>query len=808
MSGVKLITSQFADEVIGHLKQADTIYILVSFTMKTGVDLLSEGLRKAAERGADIKICTGDYLYVTQPGALRSLTAIHPNINVRLLRAKGRSFHPKAYIFNFEKQNGVLYVGSSNLSRSALTYGVEWNLSASEEAAFETFEEANEEFMKLFFDPRTVPVNEQTIAGYEKEYEQVHRDTGDHFRHWHESEQQELMFGGKTSDIQHVIDPPAEYNTEIALRPRHAQLEALEALRSTVEEDYDKSMVVMATGLGKTYLAGFFAEEYDRVLFVAHREEILYQAKKSFNHIMPEKSQGILNGNLKERQSDQVFASIFTLSREKELHRFSPYEFDLIIVDEFHHAAASSYQALLDYFKPGFLLGLTATPDRLDGKDVYNLCEGNVAYQLHFLEAIERNWLSPFRYYGVYDDTDYSSITWLGTQYDKEELAAVQMRTDLAEKIFDAWSKHKQTRTLAFCSSIKQAQFLNDYFISRGVRAVTLTSGRTVLSRPEAIRQLTSGELDIIFTVDLFNEGTDIPSVDTLLFARPTESLTVFTQQVGRGLRLHEGKENCVIIDLLGNYRNADLKLQLFDKAPSDKKKKGKEPIVPHVPESCSINLDVKAVSLLEEFRRKEQPRKHKILAAYRKLKEELGRRPSYLEFHRQAEVESKAVRDEFRSYPGFLDWAGELSGPDSEAFNSGEEWFNEVERTVMSKSYKMTVLLYMLKSGSENWKGPVTPEETAPFFREYYLEKDYRRNTDFNDKTTRDISVKKSVTLIRTMPMTKWSGSSKGLISFEENQFRIIADWPEEHNPFIYEMTKEICHYRLESYFERKAGN
>ena len=330
----------------------------------------------------------------------------------------------------------------------------------------------------------------------------------------------------------------------------------------------------MATGLGKTYLAGFFAQKFKRILFIAHREEILYQAKRSFGQIMPDRSGGIYNGKRKDAEAETIFASVSTLSMKQHLEVFQPDTFDLIIIDEFHHAAATTYQRVLDYFKPQFLLGITATPDRNDNKDVYAICNGNVAYRIDFLEAIQRQWLAPFKYVGVYDDTDYSQLTWLGTRYAEEDLLKVQLREEMAENILQAWKDHKQTRTLVFCSSIRQAVFLSGYFNKQGYKTVSLHSKQVDISRAKAISMLEKGELDAIFTVDLFNEGVDIPAVDTLLFVRPTESLTVFTQQVGRGLRLHPDKEACVIIDLIGNYRNADIKLSVFDTNPEAKKKK------------------------------------------------------------------------------------------------------------------------------------------------------------------------------------------------------------------------------------------
>jgi superfamily II DNA or RNA helicase/HKD family nuclease len=531
MSRVELITHQLGEHLIKQIEVASSICILTSFVMKSGVKFLKPALKAAAERGADIKICTGDYLYITQPEALEELVAIDGKIESRLWVSNGVSFHPKAYLFQTEDQECLL-IGSSNLSRSALTQGVEWNLSVSNEK--EVFEKALKHFLNTFLAQQTIQLNSETVKDYRDKYDKYHQHHPHLAQEWSKIEELDLMIPSlknepkKMPDV--IFDPPADYGE---IKPRFAQLEALDELTKTLEEDYDKALVVMATGLGKTYLAGFFAQKFQRILFVAHREEILYQAQESFRRIMPDRTTGIYNGKHKEAKVDSVFASIQTLSIKAHLEKFSRDEFDLIIFDEFHHAAANMYQRALDYFQPKFLLGITATPDRNDNKDVYAICDGNVAFRLDFLDAIELKWLAPFKYYGVYDDTDYSQITWLGTLYAEEELLQAQLRNGHAEKILHAWEDKKQTRTLGFCSSIKQANFLSNFFNQNGYRTVSLHSQQVGISRKAAIQQLNRGELDVIFTVDLFNEGVDIPAVDTLLFVRPTESLTVFTQQIG-----------------------------------------------------------------------------------------------------------------------------------------------------------------------------------------------------------------------------------------------------------------------------------
>lgn len=752
-------------------------------------------------------------MFVTQPEALRELISIHPDIEVRLYRSEGVSFHPKAYLFE-DAEGGYFIVGSSNLSRSALTDGVEWNLGLDKSVDEGVFAEAMEQFLKLFYAPETVPVNVETIADYEKQCQDYHQRHPNLARTWVEAEEIELMLPAEQKEIE-VSDESPDFVRETAapygtIQPRFAQVEALQRLEATYEEGYDKAMVVMATGLGKTYLAAFFARRFSRVLFIAHREEILRQAKRSFERVMPDRTGGLYDGNQKEGNADMVFASIFTLSMKKHLHAFQPDSFDLIVVDEFHHAAASSYERVLRYFRPRFLLGITATPDRNDNKDVYALCDGNVAYRIDFIEAVRRGWLAPFRYYGIYDDIDYSQIKWLGNRYDEEQLLQAQLREEVAEKILRAWEQYKKTRTLVFCSSVRQADFLSKYFQRHGYRTVSLHSKQRSISRKQAIAMLERRELDAIFTVDLFNEGVDIPSVDTLLFVRPTESLTVFTQQVGRGLRLYEGKDYCVIIDLIGNYRNADVKLRLFDTQRGETKKKAREPVMPTVPETCELHLDVQAIHLLEEMQKKRQPRKERLLADYRQLKQELGRRPTYLELHLHGRSEAAEYKSEFGSYVGFLYWADELSDLEKDVFRKYEPWLVEVERTVMSKSYKMVVLKAMLERGPSGWHQPITPQEAAPFFHRYLMEKEYRKRIDFSDGETKRLwqyDEEKVSKLIARMPMTKWSGSSRGLISFENNVFALQFSIAREHEEILYNWTKEICEYRLHVYFERKGG-
>ncbi|ULO06834.1 DEAD/DEAH box helicase family protein [Paenibacillus sp. 19GGS1-52] len=804
---IKLITDNLADELIAGMRNASGIYIMTSFLMQSGVRLLAPHLQAAVERGAEVKMLAGDYLYITQPEGLRKLIGLDDRIEARLWRSLGTSFHPKAYMFDYDNGEGLLIVGSSNFSFSALRTGYEWNLAMNAQAEPYTFQMALEKFLENFYNETTLRVNTDSISMYEEEYQRYHQSNPELIRRITEMEEAEietrLMPGTSEED---------DIEQGHKLMPRPAQEAALDALERILEEQYDKAMVVMATGLGKTYLAAFFARRFARVLFIAHREEILVQARQSFARTLPGRSMGLYNGQHKEGDTDCVFASIFTLGMKKHRESFSVDAFDLIIVDEFHHAASSSYLSVINYFQPSFLLGITATPDRMDGKDVYALCDGNVAYQIHFIEAIRLQWLSPFQYYGIYDETDYSTIRWLGTRYDEEQLLHIQLQESQALKIYEAWSHHKQSRTIGFCSSIRQADFLADEFRKRGVTALSLHSRTVEMSRFEAINRISNGELEIIFTVDLFNEGTDIPSVDTLLFVRPTESLTIFTQQVGRGLRLFEGKTHCTIIDLIGNYRNADLKLRLFSDNMENDNRKQQEDIIPTTPVGCVIQLDTRVVNLLRELSRKRLPHREKLKHDFMELKWELGRIPSYLELHLNGHSNSQAYRNEFGSYVGFLYWAELLEGRETDVYNRYAAWLQDVEKTVMTKSYKMIVLLYMLERGAERWNQPVTPKEMAAFFHKYISSKEYRRQIDFSDKESirlwewSDKTEAKVTSLIAEMPMSKWANAKGSQTKFEDGLFFLDVEIAEEDREILYHWTEEVCLYRLHVHFERRA--
>lgn len=658
-----------------------------------------------------------------------------------------------------------------------------------------TFEDAMEEFNKLFYNENTIPVNIESLQKYKERYKEANKVTPLSTK-WDEAESTNLMYGFDSNSSVSMEN----HETYEIVQPRSAQELALTALNETMEQGYDKALAVLATGLGKTYLAAFLAKKFKRVLFIAHRDEILQQAKQAFSIVHPTKSAGYFNATEKDVDSDFIFASVYTLHQKYHLQKFTKDDFDLIVIDEFHHAVAKTYSRVIDYFNPKFLLGITATPDRLDNKDVYSICDGNVAIQIHFLDAIARNWLSPFHYYGIKDEIDYSHIAWLGNHYDEEQLLKEQLQDKVVEKIFNEWQRYKQSKTIAFCSSIKQANFLCTFFQTRGISAEVLTGQHFKLERKRIREDFESGSIEIIFTVDLFNEGVDIPTVDTLLFIRPTESISIFTQQIGRGLRISEGKSHCVIIDCIGNYRNADRKLRIFkpNLKPNERLKLQPTETIPMT--ECELNFDLDVINLLEEMIKKSRSYKQQITDAYFDLKLEIGRRPTYLEMYLQSHIVDLNIAREFGSYIGMLKKAEELEDHEVAVFEQFNDLLIEIERTAMSKSYKMVVLKAMLERGPTKWYEAITAKEVAPFFQSYLSEKTHSSIDPV------DTDIKKLISLIVRMPMTKWSGSSKGITTFSDGLFKFEIDVPRQMEEILFQWVDEICNFRLRRYFERKA--
>ena len=435
-----------------------------------------------------------------------------------------------------------MYIGSSNISRSALTSGIEWNYRFSSFDDNKNFTLFYDTFLDLF-ENHSIVIDDKELSRYSK--------------NWHKPAVFKDL--AKYDDLEDSEDT----KVEVLFQPRGAQIEALYALEESRTEGATKGLVQAATGVGKTYLAAFDSVKYKHVLFVAHREEILKQAAVSFRNVRHSDDYGFFYGKQKDTGKSVIFASVATLGRDEYLTNefFSPDYFDYLVIDEFHHAVNGQYQKIVNYFKPQFLLGLTATPERLDGKNIYEICDYNVPYEISLKEAINKGVLVPFHYYGIYDETDYSSLRLVKGHYDEQELNQTYIgnvkRYDL---IYKYYMKYRSKRALGFCCSRRHAEEMAKEFCRRGVKAAAVYSnaeGEFSENRNEAIEKLKNQEIKVIFSVDMFNEGVDIASLDMVMFLRPTESPVVFLQQLGRGLRTSRGKEYLNVLDFIGNYEKA-----------------------------------------------------------------------------------------------------------------------------------------------------------------------------------------------------------------------------------------------------------
>ena len=371
------------------MARAKQIDIIVSFLMESGVRMLLSDLKAALHRGVRIRILTGNYLGITQPSALYLLKKeLGDKVELRFYNDKDRSFHPKSYIFHHENLSEI-YIGSSNISRSALTSGIEWNYRFNNSQDSQNFKLFYETFEDLFKNHSYV-IDDAELKAYSK--------------NWHKP--------AVAKDLARYDQTDPDTKVEVLFQPRGAQIEALCALENSRAEGASRGLVHAATGVGKTYLAAFDSAKYERVLFVAHREEILKQAAVSFKNVRHSDDYGFFDGKQKETGKSVIFASVATLGRSEYLTEeyFAPDYFTYLVIDEFHHAVTDQYQRIVNYFKPQFMLGLTATPERMDGKSIYEICDYNVPYEITLKEAINKGALVPFHYYGIYDETDYSTL--------------------------------------------------------------------------------------------------------------------------------------------------------------------------------------------------------------------------------------------------------------------------------------------------------------------------------------------------------------------------------------------------------------
>lgn len=531
------------DVLTQSIEECNRFYFNVAFVSFSGVQLLLDSFRIAEDKGVHGKFITGTYLNFTDPKAVRRLLKFN-NFKLRIFQAtETQGFHPKAYIFEYDDFYKVI-IGSSNLTNFALKSNIEWNLQiiAKQTEDSNSFLPYLEESFNIIWNQCTPDTN-AFLDEYEKHYSEVHK--GDTIE---EARPQQIF----------------RFPLQARLRPNTMQVRAVDELYALRDTGAKRALAVAATGTGKTYMAAFDVRKFrpKKLLFIVHRELILQKAMESFAKVVDvsEKQMGLFTGNHRSADADYLFAT--NISMSNNLESFSPDHFDYIIIDEAHHATSSTYQKIINYFTPSFLLGMTATPERSDDGNVFDLFDNNLAIDVRLREALEDGLLVPFHYYGI---TDQSEIDLSNDSLSPDQIAEKLNVVSRVDYIIDRMKFYghdgNKLKSLGFCITKKHAEFMANEFTKKGIHAAYLTGDSSDSERRDIIKQLESdtNNLKVIFTVDIFNEGVDIPSVNQVLMLRPTQSPIIFTQQLGRGLRKHESKDFLTVLDFIGNYSKSFL---------------------------------------------------------------------------------------------------------------------------------------------------------------------------------------------------------------------------------------------------------
>jgi len=689
----------FLDQLAPLLSRATEIAVLAAFVRASGVRAISRRIEGALARGARVRVLTGDYLNLTQAEALYPLMdlaraceddELHPGtLEVRVTEVDGlpgrsRSFHPKAWLFSGPDFR-TAFVGSSNLSWAALHDAVEWNLRVDRHLDAAATDEVHTAFEAQW--ASATIVNEDWLSAYTERARRAQRP---------------LPVDAAEPDA-----PPPE--------PRDIQREALQALQKSRDQGRDRALVVMATGLGKTWMAAFDLDQIrrdqgrmPRTLWVAHRRELLLQAAQTLRRLFPRERFGWLVGAHSDREGDVLFASVQKLSRPERLAEFAADDFDVLVIDEVHHAAADSYRRLLDHFRPRFQLGLTATPRRADTRDVLGLFDDHVPFEADLGRGIALQHLVPFAYFGLADTTDYQPIPWRNRRFEPQALAKAVQTQERMDRLWKGWTEHPGDRTLIFCCSIAHSEFVRDWLIEKGVQALAVHSGPGSHDRDEALAELSHGRIDAICAVDLFNEGIDLPRLDRVVMLRPTESPVVFLQQLGRGLRRSPGKEQLVVIDFVGNHRVFLDRVRTLLNLGGPERPASPRDLVEgrdiDLPPGCSVHVDLAAIDLLKRLLPSGDA--DVLVRMYRDLRESRGERPTAGELARMGfNPASARIRSEHGSWLGFVAAEGDLDTQQRWAWSTHERWFTELERTQMTKSFKMVTLRALLEADAI-WEG------------------------------------------------------------------------------------------------------
>jgi superfamily II DNA or RNA helicase/diadenosine tetraphosphate (Ap4A) HIT family hydrolase/HKD family nuclease/SOS-response transcriptional repressor LexA len=784
------------------LAKATQIDVLSAFIQDSGLDHIESLLKGALDRGARVRILTGDYLDITQAQALRRLldwgvateaegAAENPEFSVsgklhsRVVETQriNRAFHPKAWQLS-SPDFGVAFVGSSNLSKSALVTGVEWNLRISRHRDRAAWVRIAASFQHLW--NQGTPLQQGWIDAYERRVRQSPRSL-----------------------------PPGEIEAAPIQRlpdPNPIQVEALEALVESRKQQRQRALVVMATGLGKTVLAAhdirtFTNQAAPSVLWLAHRKELLEQASNTLRKALPSaRFAWMLAGERPPDSYDVLFASVQSIARPATLQRMAPDRFRYIVVDEVHHADAPSYRRILAHFSPEFLLGLTATPERADGGDIGGLFDDHLPFRADVGTGIQEDLLVPFRYFGLTDNTNYQHIPWRNGRFDTEALSEAIGTQARMEKLWSAWNETDKTasRTMVFCASVRHATFVRDWLARKGLRVRLCHGGGDSDDRTTSLDELSAGQIDAICSVDLFNEGVDCRPLDRVVMLRPTESPVLFLQQLGRGLRKSDSKKDLVVIDFVGNHKvfldRVRTLLSLGGATPSlyDFVARREQSLPP----GCSVELELEAIDLLKKLLPTE--RSAGISAVYRELKAARGERPRAGELVRMGFTLAPFLKNE-GGWFGFVRSEGDLSESEVAVLTQAKDWLKEVQSTAMTKCFKMVVLEVLIEAealGGKIGLPELARRSHAILARSPELFEDLEGVKELPDPRSPAPEVWEAYW--RKNPVKAWCEGPW----FRVEQGQFVSHIPTADRLTLEEMTRELVDARLAHYRRRREGS
>ena len=639
----KKVISSIEEELL----RCDKFQISVAFITMGGITPLLQTLKELENKGIPGEILTTNYLDFSEPKALAKLNDLK-NIKLKMydVESANNGFHTKGYIFKKEEVYRII-LGSSNMTNTALTSNIEWNTKIISTEQGEIAQDIVNEFNELW--------NSEYALDFEHFYE-IYKTRYEIIKHQRQEAKKDKI-------------PSFEKYT---LKPNSMQEEFILNLRKIMEKGEKRALLISATGTGKTYASAFAMRElgFKKVLFLVHREQILKQAKKSYENVFSSNiTTGILSGNHKDINADYLFSTVQTLSRENVLSQFDENRFDCIVIDETHKAGAESYHKIINHFKPKLLLGMTASPERTDGFDIYKLFDHNIASEIRLQDALKDDLLCPFHYFGI------SDLTVDGREIDEKTefryLATEERVNHVIEKAEYFGHNGDRVKGLVFCSRNDEAKALSDAYNKRGYNTIALSGSNSQSEREEAVERLemecdvdengrpvSNQPLDYIFTVDIFNEGVDIPKVNQVIMLRPTQSAIIFVQQLGRGLRKADGKEYVVVLDFIGNYSNnflIPIALSGDRTYNKDNVRKYVREGVRVIPGSSTIHFDEITKKKIFESIDKMTTTKRMLTDKYNQVKYKLGRIPTILDFYKLGEIDPMLFIKYAKTYDSFL---------------------------------------------------------------------------------------------------------------------------------------------------------